>query len=345
MSKRKAARRQAPATETTEGGGAAPDEGGPGRLRRGLLAAGRAGGRGLRAAGAALRAAWRERNAPPLAPSGPAGRLVPALALIFGALIFAGLCAAVEAERLARAWTAEFGAAATLMAAGPPEGREARFEAALEVLRTTPGIAEARPLPAAERRALLAPWLGPDEAAPADPPPMAAVTLEGPGPDPEMLSLRLQAEAPGAVYDDHAAWRGPLLRAAASARGLGWGAAAAAAAAGAAAAGLTAHAWTAGARGEQRLLRGMGAPAARLRRAWAGRAAALALLGAAAGAGLAGLALRAPGWTGGTDPVIAPQGWVWAWAAAVAGLLALAAWAGARLALRPVLRGDEGEGP
>jgi cell division transport system permease protein len=288
----------------------------------------------------ALARAWRERGAPPLSRGGGwTGLTPPLLAGLTAAVLFAALCLGAAGERLARSWTAEFGAAATLMVAGPPEGRADRFQAAIRALETTPGVAAVRPMPAEERRALLAPWLGPEEAAPADPPPMAAVTLENGGPDAEMLALRLQAEAPGAVYDDHAAWRGPLLSAAWLARLSGWGAAAAAGVAAAAAAGLSAAAWTAAARPEQRLLRRLGAGPEDLRRAWAGRAARRAFAAALLGTGLAALALAAPPalWGEAARTPLAPRGLAWGWAALSPALAALAAWLGARRALRPVL--------
>jgi cell division transport system permease protein len=336
-------RRGEPAAEGAGAAGAGGTEpepaASPGRSARAAAGARRR----LAATGLAARAAWAERATPPLAGRRGLRDLAPGLiCLVFGALIFGALAAATSAERLARAWTAEFGAAATLIVAGPAQGRAARFEAAVAALETTPGIIGVRPLPVEERRALIAPWLGPGEVAPPDPPPMAAVRLGEDPPDPDMLALRLREEAPGAVYDDHAAWRGPLLGAAGLARDVGWGAAAAAGAAGAAAAAVSAAAWTAQGRGDQRLLRGLGASAAQVTRAWAGRAAGRALLWGGLGAGLAALALGAPGWWGNAAVPVAPQGAGWAWAAAAPALLGLSAWAGARLALRPALRRPPG---
>ena len=301
---------------------------GPGRLSRAWTAARRA-----------LRRAWVERRTPPLAPrSGGLGTAGTVCALAAALALAAG----VAGERLARAWTAEFGAAATLVALGPPEAAARDFRAALVVLETTPGIAELRVLEAPERRALLAPWLGPGQSAPSEPPPMAAMRLVDGGPDAEMLALRLAEEAPGVVFDDHSGWRGPLLAAAGDARLIGWGAAALAAGVGMILCARIAGGWTARGREAQRLLRRMGAPRARLRRAWAGRAAWRAFRAAALGAGLAAAALAAPELIDGPAArvPIAPLGWDWLALAAPAPLFALAAWAGARLALRPALRGD-----
>ncbi len=285
---------------------------------------------------------WAERRRPALAASaGAAGRAPWVAAFAAGALMAAGIAAGVSGERLARAWTAEFGQAATLMALGPAEARARDFEAAVRALESTPGIAEVRVMTAEERRALLAPWLGPELAAPADPPPMAAVTVEGAGPDPETLALRLQGEAPGAVYDDHSGWRGPLLSAAGDARAAGWGAAGAAATLGGLAAGWAAAGWTAAAREDQRLLRRMGAEAGLLRRAWPGRAAWRGLWGGLWGAVAAAAALAGPEaiWGAAARVPVAPRGPEWLALAAAGPFAALAAWAGARLALRAALRG------
>ena len=92
---------------------------------------------------------------------------------------------------------------------------QAQAEAVLRVLETTPGIRSARLLSRAEQRRLLEPWFGPE--LPLDDLPVPAlieVIEEAPGPDIEGLRLRLAAEAPGAVFDDHSRWREPLVRAA-----------------------------------------------------------------------------------------------------------------------------------
>ena len=65
------------------------------------------------------------------------------------------------------------------------------------------------------QRALLEPWFGPDLPLDALPiPRLIAITEDGAGYDGEGLRLRLAAEAPGAVLDDHTRWRRPLTAAA-----------------------------------------------------------------------------------------------------------------------------------
>ncbi len=78
-----------------------------------------------------------------------------------------------------------------------------------------PGVAGARVLTEAENQALLAPWLGRDaDVANLPLPVLIDVTLAGRGPDEEDLRRQLSLAAPGAIYDDHAEWRAPLVTAA-----------------------------------------------------------------------------------------------------------------------------------
>jgi cell division transport system permease protein len=88
-------------------------------------------------------------------------------------------------------------------------------QAVLDLLATTPGVASARALTDDEQRKLLEPWFGPDLPVDALPlPRLIEVTEDRTGYDGEGLRLRLTAEAPGAVLDDHTRWRVPLTVAA-----------------------------------------------------------------------------------------------------------------------------------
>ncbi|MDO5706962.1 MAG: cell division protein FtsX, partial [Paracoccus sp. (in: a-proteobacteria)] len=91
---------------------------------------------------------------------------------------------------------------------------EPRTAAALEVLRQTPGLGEPRILPDDEVAALLTPWFGPDMPVDALPVPRLIDVPVTPGFDAAGLRLRLEAEAPEAVLDDHSEWRRPLVSAA-----------------------------------------------------------------------------------------------------------------------------------
>jgi cell division transport system permease protein len=125
--------------------------------------------------------------------------------------------------RLADRWASELARSSTVRISAPPAELEAQTLAAQEVLRLTPGVARSRILGEEEQRLLLEPWFGPDLPVDALPiPRLIEVIEEGDGYDGEGLRLRLAAEAPGAVLDDHTRWRRPLVQAAERLRGLGW---------------------------------------------------------------------------------------------------------------------------
>jgi len=93
----------------------------------------------------------------------------------------------------------------------------------LAVLTLAPDVADARLLSDAEHLVLLELWLGPgDWLAELPVPRLIEVRIGEPGPDSAALQAALDAAAPGAVYDDHALWRGPLVRAAVALKRLAW---------------------------------------------------------------------------------------------------------------------------
>jgi cell division transport system permease protein len=125
------------------------------------------------------------------------------------------LALALASGRLADRWSEGLANSATVRISAPADQMDRQTQAVLDLLATTPGIASARALSDDEQRALLEPWFGPDlpiEALPV--PRLIAVTEDGAGYDGEGLRLRLAAEAPGAVLDDHTRWRRPLTVAA-----------------------------------------------------------------------------------------------------------------------------------
>lgn len=148
----------------------------------------------------------------------PSGFTAWLTGLTSGAMAFLAVFAlalSLASGRLADRWQDSLSQTATVRISAPPEQMEAQTRAVLDVLRTTPGVAAARPLDEAEQRRLLEPWFGPD--LPLDSLPMPRlVELEEapPGFDAEGLRMRLAAEAPGAVLDDHTRWRRPLVSAA-----------------------------------------------------------------------------------------------------------------------------------
>jgi len=166
-----------------------------------------------------------------LAGDGQADRVVPptgytARLTVFtaGAMAFLAVFAlalALATGRLADRWSSELARTATVRISAPEGQMDAQARAVLEVLRTTPGIRASRRLDDAEQRALLEPWFGPDLPLDNLPiPQLIEVTEDANGPDIEGLRLRLAAEAPGAVFDDHTRWRRPLVEAAGRLRAL-----------------------------------------------------------------------------------------------------------------------------
>lgn len=147
--------------------------------------------------------------------------LFSAAAMAFLA-VFA-LALSLATGRLADRWSSELAQSSTLRVLAPAPQLEAQTEAALQVMRTTPGVASARVLSLEEQRALLSPWFGPDLPLDSLPLPRLIEIIEtGEGYDAQGVRLRLQAEAPGAVLDDHSRWRAPLVAAATRLRALGW---------------------------------------------------------------------------------------------------------------------------
>ena len=155
-------------------------------------------------------------------PTGFTARLTLFAAGAMAFLAVFALALSLATARLADRWSSELARSATVRISAPEGQVEAQTRAAVSVLETTPGVAAVRVLDESEQRALLEPWFGPDLPLDALPIPQMIDVLEDPqGYDSEGLKLRLQAEAPGAVLDDHTRWRKPLVRAADRLRALG----------------------------------------------------------------------------------------------------------------------------
>lgn len=236
-----------------------------------------------------------------------------ALAMAFLA-VFA-LALALATGRLADRWSAELARSSTIRISAPPGQIAAQTEAVLRVLATTPGVASARPLSAAEQRDLLAPWFGPDLDLQALPVPQLVDVVEtAEGYDAEGLRLRLAAEAPGAVLDDHTRWRRPLVAAAGVLRALGLVALALIAAAMAAMIVLAASAALAANARVIRVLRLVGARDAFIARAFVRRFTLRSVAGGAAGTLLGTLAVALLPDTGPEASFLTGLGFVgWSW--------------------------------
>lgn len=155
-------------------------------------------------------------------PTGFTARLTLFTSAAMAFLAVFALALSFATDRLATRWGSELARSATIRISAPAGQVEAQTQAVVRVLETTPGVASVRVLDEAEQHALLEPWFGPDlplETLPI--PQIVDVVEDETGYDAEGLRLRLQAEAPGAVLDDHTRWRRPLIRAADRLRSLG----------------------------------------------------------------------------------------------------------------------------
>jgi cell division transport system permease protein len=155
----------------------------------------------------------------------PSGHTAWLTSFTAGAMAFLAVFAlalSLAAGRLAERWSDALERTATVRLAAPPDQIELQTKAVLDILATTTGIASARAMTDEEQRALLTPWFGPDLPIDTLPlPRLIEITETDQGYDSEGLRLRLSAEAPGAVLDDHTRWRRPLAVAAARLRLLG----------------------------------------------------------------------------------------------------------------------------
>ncbi len=155
-------------------------------------------------------------------PSGHTATLTGLTAAAMAFLAVFALALSLSTGHLADRWTSALARTATVRISAPPEQLDRQTSKVLEVLETTPGIEFARALTTDETRALLEPWIGPDLPVDSLPiPQLIEVTEAEEGFDAEGLKLRLQAEAPGAVLDDHARWRQPLVSSANRVRSMG----------------------------------------------------------------------------------------------------------------------------
>ncbi|GAA6200927.1 cell division protein FtsX [Aquicoccus sp. SU-CL01552] len=156
-------------------------------------------------------------------PSGFTARLTLFASGAMAFLAVFALALSLASGRLADRWASELARSATLRITAPEDQVSAQTSVALTILRQTPGVARARALSAEEQAALLAPWFGPGLDLAALPVPQLIEVMEDEqGYDAAGLRLRLAAEVPGAVLDDHTRWRKPLVEAANSLRRLGW---------------------------------------------------------------------------------------------------------------------------
>ena len=268
--------------------------------------------------------------------TGMSARLTVFVAAAMAFLAVFVLALSLTAGRLASSWADDLAQTATLRLPADLEQTNAALRAAVTVLQTTTGVASARVLEADEQRALLAPWFGPDipvESLPV--PQLIEILPDETGYDAAGLRARLQAEVPGAVLDDHGAWREPLQAAAQRLRLVGWSVLALIGAVMAAMITLAAHASLAANAQIIRVLRLVGARDGYIARAFVRRFTLRAGLGAIIGTVLALLVLQGmpeADVVGGTGADFGFVGLDWIWPLAIPVLSAIVAFAATRAA-------------
>ncbi|MEM7721033.1 MAG: FtsX-like permease family protein [Pseudomonadota bacterium] len=241
--------------------------------------------------------------------TGQSARLTVATAAAMAFLAVFALALSMTAGRIADHWSDALARSSTIRLSAPMAELEAQTWAVLSVLEQTPGVDSARALTDDEQGALLEPWFGPDLPLDDLPIPRLIEIVETPeGYDSDGLRLRLAAEAPGAVLDDHTRWRRPLVEAATRLRLLGW--VSLALILGSTAAMITLAAQSALASNQQviRVLRLAGAKDAYIARAFVRRFTLRALTGAAGGAALGLIAVALLPNASDTDAILSNLG-------------------------------------
>lgn len=133
------------------------------------------------------------------------------------------LAISLTTGRVAGVWAQDLAQSATLRLPANPQTADALLLSALDVLETTPGVTSVRALSLQEQQALLGPWFGPDLPLDTLPiPQLIEIVTDGEDYSAEGLRARLTAQVPGAVLDDHTAWREPLIAAARQIRAISW---------------------------------------------------------------------------------------------------------------------------
>lgn len=156
-------------------------------------------------------------------PTGYTARLTLFASGAMAFLAVFALALSMASGRLATRWADELARSATVRISAPADQMAAQTQAVLTLLDQTPGVASARAMTDEEQAALLTPWFGPDLPLDTLPVPRLIEVIEtSEGFDAAGLRLRLSAEVPGAVLDDHTRWRRPLVVAADRLRLLGW---------------------------------------------------------------------------------------------------------------------------
>ena len=143
-------------------------------------------------------------------------RFIPWIIALMVYLAALALAGALMAESAIGRWSQGLSGSLTvqIMPSQDPDAKaqQARVEAALALLRATPGIVAAEPLSDARVMQLLEPWLGPGGARDLPLPALIDVRLAtGAAIDLGALAARLAEAVPGTILDDHQRWLNELI--------------------------------------------------------------------------------------------------------------------------------------
>jgi cell division transport system permease protein len=256
-------------------------------------------------------------------------------------LVVFALALSFAADRLAARWTSALEGTATIRISAPQDQMKVQVERALAILSATQGVETARALSIDEQQTLLEPWFGPDiPLADLPIPRLIEITETSDGFDAQGLRLRLSAEAPGAILDDHMRWRKPLVQAARRLTILGGLSVLVIALTSGAMVMLAARAALAANAQVISVLRLIGAKDSYIVAAFVRRFSVRAFLGAVLGVILGGIAVMFLPSDGATASVLTGlrfQGADWIWLAVVPPALACVAFLATRFAARRVL--------
>ncbi len=146
----------------------------------------------------------------------PLGRFLPWLIAFMVYLAVLALTGVLVINGTAGRWERGLGGTLTVHIAPADSTEDAggHLRLALDVLRATPEVAHAEPIPESRIAALLEPWLGEVDAKLDLPLPQLIDVRMKPGSDldTEKLAERLAAAVPGVALDDHRVWLDRLLR-------------------------------------------------------------------------------------------------------------------------------------
>ncbi|MDE9449432.1 cell division protein FtsX [Aliiroseovarius sp. Z3] len=275
-------------------------------------------------------------------PTGYTARLTVFAAASMAFLAVFALALSLATGRVADRWGEALAKSSTIRINAPVDQMDAQVLAVMEILATTPGIKDARPLGDDEQRALLEPWFGPDLPLDQLPiPKLIEVVEDSDGFDADGLRARLAGEAPGAILDDHTRWREPLVRAAKRLRALGFVAIVLIAALSGVVITLAASAALAANEQVIRVLRLVGARDKYIAHAFVRRYTLRALGGASVGTVLGGLAILlmpSAGDQGNFLTGLGFEGWQWLWPLLIPPLAALVAFVATRQTAQTVLQ-------